>query len=87
MVGGGSYDLITQPPFTALVNFRSSTEHVRLWVDATCISQEDPDEKAEQVSMMAGIFGAAAEVLVWLGEGEPRTCKAYWTLRTIANLG
>ncbi|KAH6632575.1 heterokaryon incompatibility protein-domain-containing protein [Chaetomium tenue] len=38
-----------------------------LWVDALCINQRDTAEKNTQVPLMSRIYGAAAQVLVWLG--------------------
>jgi hypothetical protein len=37
------------------------------WIDALCINQGDPDERAHQVSFMADIYAAAPYVGVWLG--------------------
>lgn len=41
-----------------------------LWVDALCINQSDPDEKASQVRMMHEIYKSATEVHVWLGPAD-----------------
>jgi hypothetical protein len=38
-----------------------------LWIDAICINQEDMDERAEQVKLMAEIYASAKHVLAWLG--------------------
>ncbi|KAI1334342.1 heterokaryon incompatibility protein-domain-containing protein [Xylariaceae sp. FL0016] len=38
-----------------------------LWVDATCINQEDTEEKSEQVRMMDRIYTNAENVLIHLG--------------------
>jgi hypothetical protein len=38
-----------------------------LWIDAICINQEDMDERAEQVKLMAEIYTSAKHVLAWLG--------------------
>lgn len=47
---------------------RKHGEKQPLWVDAICIDQGNDDEKSRQVGMMADIYHAASEVLVWLGE-------------------
>ena len=39
-----------------------------LWVDAFSISQEDVQERGEQVLLMKFIFNLAKTVHVWLGE-------------------
>jgi ankyrin repeat protein len=41
-----------------------------LWIDAICINQSDDTERNHQISIMGEIFGAAQEVLVWLGAGD-----------------
>jgi hypothetical protein len=41
-----------------------------LWIDAICINQSDDSERNHQISIMGEIFGAAQEVLVWLGSGD-----------------
>ncbi|WAO95833.1 HET domain-containing protein [Fusarium falciforme] len=38
-----------------------------IWVDVTCINQDDKDEKAKQVPNMHQIYSTAEEVLLWLG--------------------
>ena len=39
-----------------------------LWVDAICICQNDPDEKAAQIQIMRHIYARAMQTIVWLGE-------------------
>jgi tetratricopeptide (TPR) repeat protein len=41
----------------------------RLWVDAICINQKDPDERSSQVELMRDIYSKAELVLSWLGHG------------------
>ncbi|KAF2035405.1 hypothetical protein EK21DRAFT_10528, partial [Setomelanomma holmii] len=38
-----------------------------IWVDHISINQQDDEEKTEQVGNMGRIYGAASEVIVWLG--------------------
>jgi Heterokaryon incompatibility protein (HET) len=54
----------------ALRSFRPSSSQPPcfLWVDAICINQEDPEEKARQVQIMLTIFQKAKSVLVWLDD-------------------
>ncbi|KAK3117840.1 hypothetical protein LTR53_000390 [Teratosphaeriaceae sp. CCFEE 6253] len=40
----------------------------RLWVNALCINQQDPAERASQVAQMADTFRRASQVLIWVGE-------------------
>lgn len=42
-----------------------------LWIDALCINQGSPDERADQVSQMGEIYSGARRVVVWLGEEQP----------------
>lgn len=41
-----------------------------LWVDALCINQLDIAEKSHQVGLMAKIYQAATQVIVWLGSAD-----------------
>ena len=38
-----------------------------LWVDVSCIEQENLAEKGQQIELMRKIFSRAEEVLIWLG--------------------
>ncbi|KAF6804607.1 HET domain-containing protein [Colletotrichum sojae] len=47
-----------------------------IWVDAVCINQADHSEKNGQVGLMAEIYQAAGDVVVWLGgEFAPRDTR------------
>lgn len=76
---------ITESLFTALVNFRSTTQPVRLWADAVCINQASDVEKAQQISMMGVIYRQASEVLVFLGPSAPSDPLAFWALNIFAD--
>jgi hypothetical protein len=52
----------------ALRRLRHTDQPRTLWVDQICMNQNDDQEKAQQVSMMARIYESAKQVLVWLGE-------------------
>ena len=39
---------------------------LRLWADALCINQSDPEEKKHQVAQMGAIYGSAELVIGWL---------------------
>ena len=54
--------------FEALMRTRRPEDPRTLWIDALSISQEDLDEKAQQVDMIGPIFRKASRVLAWLGE-------------------
>lgn len=38
----------------------------RLWIDALCLNQADPDEKAKQIPRMRSIYEKATKVYIWL---------------------
>lgn len=44
---------------------------VPVWIDAICINQADPEERARQVALMSRIYRQALRVLLWIGEGDP----------------
>ncbi|KAI9875837.1 MAG: hypothetical protein M1830_007925 [Pleopsidium flavum] len=59
---------ITKNLEAALFNLRSPRKRRWLWVDAICIRQEDPDEKAAQIQMMRHIYAQSMQTIVRLGE-------------------
>lgn len=52
----------------ALLALRLQEESRRLWVDAVCINQKDPEEKKHQVPMMKSIYQGARRAIIWLGK-------------------
>lgn len=38
-----------------------------IWIDAMCIDQSSPQDKAQQIPNMAHIYGRAEKVILWLG--------------------
>lgn len=57
-----------------------------LWVDAICINQDDPDERAQQVALMQQIYSRASLVLVWLGRATEQTVPAFRLLLGLAEI-
>ena len=53
--------------YEALVQIRSATEVLSLWIDALCINQADIQEKNHQVGMMGKIYESAENVIIWVG--------------------
>ena len=53
---------------SALRRLRNRNGERRLWVDALCINQKNPDERSAQVKRMRHIYHRASNVCVWLGE-------------------
>lgn len=52
----------------ALRSIRKTTTDRRIWVDAICVNQDDPEERSRQVDLMRKIFARAFTVLVYLGK-------------------
>jgi hypothetical protein len=60
----------------------SDNSKFTIWVDALCINQQDPVEKAVQVLQLGEVYTFAKEVLVWLGTGSPTSQRAFKYMRT-----
>ncbi|KAJ4323286.1 hypothetical protein N0V84_004416 [Fusarium piperis] len=60
--------MITRNLHQCLVNLRSETTPLVIWIDAVCINQSSNEEKNTQVPLMRDIYNAAKEEFVWLGE-------------------
>lgn len=41
-----------------------------IWIDAICINQQDPDERASQVKLMDRIYSQATYTIIWLGRDD-----------------
>ncbi|KAL8840384.1 MAG: hypothetical protein Q9176_003877 [Flavoplaca citrina] len=76
---------ITRNLEAALRQFRSPTNSLRLWVDAICINQADPDEKSVQVALMREIYVSARETWVWLGPPSHDSDRAMDMLQSFQN--
>ncbi|KAF4610417.1 hypothetical protein G7Y89_g15702 [Cudoniella acicularis] len=64
---------VTQNLYSALSRLRKTHSSVVLWVDAICIDQQSLKERGSQVKEMPNIYGAAEEVIAWLGDGDQYT--------------
>jgi hypothetical protein len=51
-------------------NTSSKIQSLKIWVDAICINQEDPVEKAWQIGLMSAIYRQAASTLICLDGQE-----------------
>ncbi|KAJ8131001.1 hypothetical protein O1611_g2628 [Lasiodiplodia mahajangana] len=77
---------VTLSLLSALKAIRPLTKPARvLWVDAICINQGDFDERSSQVALIRDIFRQAHRVVVWLGEGNPKTQKSIQIINTISD--
>ena len=68
---GGAIHYVTQSLGSFLKRQRDESDMNQfLWVDAICINQDDDREKSYQIALMRNIYGAASELLIWLGDEE-----------------
>lgn len=65
----------------ALKQFRRPHDTRLLWIDQICINQVNAAEKSAQVVLMGQIFSNATTVLVWLGEEDFETARAFAFVR------
>jgi hypothetical protein len=49
--------------------------YVRVWADALCINQDDPEEQSLQVRSMRIIYSQASKVICWVGEASHDDAK------------
>ncbi|GAB1317001.1 Heterokaryon incompatibility domain-containing protein [Madurella fahalii] len=56
----------------------SFAQVAHLWIDAVCIDQDNPPEKATQIPLMGEIYSRAGRVLAWLGADESRLPVFEW---------
>jgi hypothetical protein len=68
-------------PFDSL---RKNQRSFTLWVDAICINQNDVAEKSSQVPLMGMVYSCAKQVLLWLGEGNRDTQKAFRFMKAMS---
>ncbi|KAG9503658.1 hypothetical protein J7337_003609 [Fusarium musae] len=57
-----------------------------LWIDAICIDQTNQREREIQVGIMSEIYGMAARVDIWLGDGGSEAAEAIRLTRTLSSL-
>ncbi|MCJ1380894.1 hypothetical protein MMC17_004003 [Xylographa soralifera] len=69
---------------SALRTLRHPSEDRVLWVDAICINQANPQEKATQVPVMRDIYANARQVIIWLGEERESDRGAFDFLRWLS---
>ena len=73
--------------YRAIRRLRSSTlVPLRIWIDAVCINQDDPEERAQQVAMMGNIYSRAEVVHVWLDDYVLGLDEALRIVRDIYNV-
>lgn len=68
---------VTRNCLLALRYLRKRKKPRLMWVDAICIDQSSNDERGHQVELMGEIYKYASNVIIWLGEAQPGTKKAF----------
>ncbi|KAE9381906.1 hypothetical protein N431DRAFT_491194 [Stipitochalara longipes BDJ] len=75
---------VTENLYHLLLRLRLRDGMRTLWIDQICIDQDkNPEklqEKMNQVRMMAEVYSAAENVLIWLGEEDSETATAFGML-------
>lgn len=59
--------LITRNLYAALEVLRSEKKTNKIWIDAVCVNQNDPEERSSQVEIMREIYAGASRVIAWIG--------------------
>jgi hypothetical protein len=78
----GEHDLLVRRNLhAALSHLRNFSLERIIWVDAICIDQKNPEEKEQQIQIMAKIYSQANRVLVWLGEAADNSDQALEEIR------
>jgi hypothetical protein len=74
---------LTSNCFNALCAIRRRYGGVTLWVDFICINQYDYVERGCQVALMREIYGAASQVVIWLGDTSAHSREGLEELRQL----
>ncbi|KAH9868810.1 hypothetical protein J1614_007884 [Plenodomus biglobosus] len=80
---------ITSNVKDVLERLRDTTQSRTLWLDALCIDQSNPRERAEQVKLMGLVYWKARHVHVWLGRnnGKVEARSADLAVKRMRELG
>lgn len=68
---------VTTNCLLALRYLRRKAKARSLWVDAICIDQSSNAERGHQVELMGEVYKFAKNVIIWLGEQQPRTRRTF----------
>jgi hypothetical protein len=74
---------VTKNLYSALLALRLENQERPLWVDALCINQNDIEERSNQVQRMQSIYQCAIRTLVWLGEADNSSDRAFHLLERL----
>jgi hypothetical protein len=59
----------------AALKYLRKAGYVRVWADALCINQDDPEEQSLQVRNMRIIYSTASKVICWVGDANHDDAK------------
>ncbi|KAI9710297.1 MAG: hypothetical protein M1820_002791 [Bogoriella megaspora] len=82
----GAVFTVRQNLFSALQALRFEDQERMLWIDAMSIDQHHIEEKNHQIRLMKQIYEKADPVIVWLGEADEDTGKAFDLLDRLMTL-
>lgn len=86
--------LVDDISFHVRRNLRTALQHIRehnnpnsvaLWIDSICIDQQNKQEKASQIPLMAEIYHRATRTISWLGEADNTSDHAMAAIREFGN--
>jgi Heterokaryon incompatibility protein (HET) len=72
--------------YDALSEISRECPEIYLWVDSICISQNDLEEKNNQVSLMGNIFASAENVFCWLGREDAYSLRATQLIKLLSQI-
>lgn len=75
---------VRQNLLLAMQHLRSDTGVRVLWIDATCIDQQNIHERNHQVTQMGMIYQQATRVIIWLGSSDAESKLAFEILSSPA---
>lgn len=82
---GGRGLLVTPNCLAALRQLRDKDDVQTLWIDSICIDQTSLEERSQQVALMGDVYKQATRVVVWLGELDEGTAKAFKQIAEITD--
>ena len=77
---------ITPSLHLALRHIRLKSRERTIWIDQTCVNQNDLEERARQIQHMSFIYTKADNVIAWIGSGDPDSLMYMEMLSVISGL-
>ncbi|KAF2757367.1 hypothetical protein EJ05DRAFT_511186 [Pseudovirgaria hyperparasitica] len=70
--------------YSAMLELRHPEQAINVWIDAICMNQDDLEERSREVLRMRSIYAAAQLVVIWLGQEEFDTKRAFDHLKALS---